>query len=244
MKKPAVMLSVCLALSVTLLPAAAPAGGSFHSHRGFHSHGGFRPHAGFHGGRGFVGPGGHHGRFASVSPGHFSHKFHHHKLHHHGFHHGPFIPWFPSTVFLYGAPVVYSPPPVVSSSPIIYSSPTVYSAPPVVYSQPAPVAAAAPAVAPMPTVVEYSTGRYELRGDGVMTQHVWVWIPNPPPAPPAAAPQAPKEPPEGPAPPGSASKLYRWTDEDGTTVWTNRPDRIPERHRSTVHRPGPDGNPS
>lgn len=92
----------------------------------------------------------------------------------------------------------------------------------------ASVAAAPPAVAPMPTIVEYSTGRYELRGDGVTTPYVWVWIPNPPPAPP----RGPEEPSEGSAPRASPGRIYRWTDEEGTTFWTNRPDKVPEPYRS------------
>lgn len=45
----------------------------------------------------------------------------------------------------------------------------------------------------LPTVVQYPHGRYELRGDGVITAYHWVWIPNPPPPPPAP-PVAPSSP--------------------------------------------------
>ena len=38
-----------------------------------------------------------------------------------------------------------------------------------------------------PSVIEFPTGRYELRGDGISTPYVWVWIPNPPPPPESAA---------------------------------------------------------
>jgi hypothetical protein len=95
----------------------------------------------------------------------------------------------------------------------------------ITYVQPAPAPAAPPPPAPppMPTVVEYSTGRYELRGDGATTPHVWVWVPNPPPEPP---PPAPEGPPAGSTAPASPTKVYRWTDEDGTMFWTNRLDTI------------------
>src|SRR5262245_44257645 len=41
---------------------------------------------------------------------------------------------------------------------------------------------------PASDVMEYPGGRYELRGDGITTPYVWVWIPDPPSAPPASAP--------------------------------------------------------
>lgn len=72
--------------------------------------------------------------------------------------------------------------------PVYYTVPVVYGAP-VVVERPAYYAAPAYAPPPQPTVVQYSHGRYELRGDGVYTAYQWVWIPNPPPPP--AAPPAP-----------------------------------------------------
>jgi hypothetical protein len=55
---------------------------------------------------------------------------------------------------------------------------------------PPPAGTTAPAAAPPSgTVVQYSHGRYELRGDGVAVPYAWVWIPNlPPPPPPPPAP--------------------------------------------------------
>jgi hypothetical protein len=153
---------------------------------------------------------------------------------------GPFVPHrhfarpfvFP---FVLSGPVVvqtYTAPPVVSYPPAAYAAPTYY--PPAVYSTPAPP--------PMPSVVEYPTGRYELRGDGVGTPYTWVWIPNPPPAPPAeppAAAPAPAAPPtalgasDDPSPPRH-SQLYRWVDREGVVHWTDRVDAVPGQYRSVV----------
>ena len=60
-----------------------------------------------------------------------------------------------------------------------------------VYAPPSQVVVVQPSPA-YPTVVQYSTGRYELRGDGIYTPDQWVWIPNahplpPPPPPPPAS---------------------------------------------------------
>lgn len=241
MRRQAIALTVCVALSVPLLPATALAGGRPLSQRGFNAHGGSPAHGGFQaipefrpqgafgspGGFPFAASRGHHGRFARVSPGHFSHRFLRHT----------FFPWFPSTAFRYAPPALYGPSvdtssPVVSVSPIIYASPTVYVSPLVVSSEPAPVAAPPFPAPALPSVVEHPTGRYELRGDGVATPFVWVWIPNPPPAPPAAPPPSPEEPPAGSALSVTRSKTYRWTDEEGTTFWTNRLEKIPEPYRS------------
>jgi hypothetical protein len=114
-----------------------------------------------------------------------------------------------------------------------------YGAPPV-YAPPAyaPPAYGAPAPAAVPRVVEFSTGRYELRGDGVYSPYAWVWIPNPPamppPPPPPSAPPAPPAaaPDPGPrrAPPQTAT-LYRWTDDRGVTTWTDSLEKVPARHR-------------
>jgi hypothetical protein len=90
---------------------------------------------------------------------------------------------------------------------------------------------------PSPNVVQFSTGRYELRGDGMATPYTWVWIPNPPTAPPAAAPTVP-----GPNggngdsghTPTRAGHLYRWIDAQGVVYWTDRLDAVPEQYRSKV----------
>ena len=89
----------------------------------------------------------------------------------------------------------------------------------------------ATAPTPMPNVVEYPTGRYELRGDGLTVPCTWVWIPNPPSAPPAAPSGG-----EGffPTPPPSAGhdKLYRWTDTQGVLHVTDRLEAVPPEYRA------------
>lgn len=102
---------------------------------------------------------------------------------------------------------------------------------------PAP-APSMPAAPPMPSVVEYPMGRFELRGDGMMSPYNWVWIPNPPPPPPVAAPPAgPVFSPTGPAfsddrPSFSSRRVYRWTDEQGVIYVTDRLDAVPSRYRT------------
>ena len=87
----------------------------------------------------------------------------------------------------YRAPAV-----VVAPPPVYYAPAPAYSVPPPTYSAPPAYvrqtyAARAPA---QPTVIQYPQGRYELRGDGIVTAYQWVWIPNPTisPAPPGAPP--------------------------------------------------------
>jgi Domain of unknown function (DUF4124) len=143
-----------------------------------------------------------------------------------------FFPRFPSTVFFATpsallAPLSDVPSPVVTVAPVVNVNPTVYVAPPLPAPPPAPVAAVPVTVPAPPSVVEHATGRYELRGDGIGTPYVWVWIPNPPAAPPAAG-AAREDPPAA----ASRSEIYRWTDEQGTTFWTNRREQVPERYRS------------
>jgi hypothetical protein len=112
------------------------------------------------------------------------------------------------------------------------------TAPDMTYAAPPAVAAPSPSVS-MPTVVEYENGFYELRGDGVNVAYRWVWIPKvpaPPDPPPVVAPPttAPTIPPARTATDESRkpSKVYRWTDDQGVTTYTDRLDRIPERHRA------------
>jgi len=162
----------------------------------------------------------------------------------------PFVrPFFPFAVIAVAPAVVYSPPPVYYAPPAYYAPP-VYYAPPA-YSAPPPVSyAPAPtysspgngtvSVAPWPTpsVVEFSTGRYELRGDGVSAPYTWVWIPNPPTAPPPSTP--PLEGPTSGRPSAPRmSQLYRWTDSVGVVHWTDRLDAVPEQYRSRAKQTTP-----
>jgi uncharacterized protein DUF4124 len=249
MRRQRVAITVWVILCTPLLPAAALAGGRPLSPRAFHTvgaapmHGRFRAQPPFRPQGAFGSPGGfplpvpgsQESRLPRVPPARFSHRLPHHA----------FV-GFPATTVLYAPPALYespvdSSPPAVSVSTVVYVSPTVYVSPPIVSSQPAPAAAASNPAPPLPSVVEYSTGRYELRGDGVTTPYVWVWIPNPPPVPPAAPPpSAPSvdDPRAGSVPSAVQSKVYRWTDDEGTTHWTNRVESIPEPHRSRAQRLG------
>jgi hypothetical protein len=98
---------------------------------------------------------------------------------HRGFHGGSaFVsrPFFPQRFFV--SPVFVRPfvPFAVVAAPLVVRAPAVVYAPPsVAYFTPPPTS----------TVIQYPHGRYELRGDGVTTPYMWVWIPNPPPPPPA-----------------------------------------------------------
>jgi hypothetical protein len=114
-------------------------------------------------------------------------------------------------------PPVEAPPVTVNVSPGVYVSPTIYISTSPAAS--APIAAPAP-----PPVVEYPTGRYELRGDGVATPYSWVWIPNPP----ASTP--PPDEPRGSTGSVTAARspVYRFTDDEGTVIWTNQVERVPE----------------
>jgi len=159
-----------------------------------------------------------------------------------GFHHNRFFrPFFPFGVVAaapavvyaapyYYPPAYYSPPyydPPVYSAPMTYSQPASYAPPP---TSTVSVAPAPPSAPPAPTVVEFPTGRYELRGDGITTPYTWVWIPNPPTSPPVPAGAGPST---GRVP-TRASQLYRWTDAQGVVYWTDRLDAVPEQYRSKV----------
>jgi hypothetical protein len=117
------------------------------------------------------------------------------------------------------APPVYAPP-VYAPPPVYY--PPVYAPPPPAYAPP-----------PMQTVIEFPTGRYELRGDGFTTPYRWVWIPNPPVAPPAE-PEPEATPKAAPAPPEPArrTEFYRWTDDAGVVHLTDRWEKVPEAYRA------------
>jgi hypothetical protein len=180
--------------------------------------GGRRGHGGGHGFRG--GSGGRHH--------HHGHHRRHHGHHRHGFRHRAFFPAFVPPSVVLSSPVVvapttvYAPQPVYAPAPV-YAPPTAYAAPPV----PPP---------PIPRVVEYPGGRYELRGDGVTSPYVWVWIPNPPAAPPSPPPAVPPadglEPSLSPREPGQRTVTYRWTDEAGVTTWTDSLEKVPTRFRA------------
>jgi hypothetical protein len=152
------------------------------------------------------------------------------KFGHHGFGHAP---------FRHRQGVVTSFVPFVSPAVIVAPVEPVVVAPPVSAMAVPPVVAAPPAP-PMPTVVQYPHGRYELRGDGVTTPYVWVWIPNPPSAPPP--PQAPPPPAsqESPSPESDGSTrstaFYCFTDNRGVTLWTDQLQRIPEQYRAAARR--------
>lgn len=180
--------------------------------------------------------------------------------HHPGFPHHPFIgrpffrPFFPfgivaaAPAVVYAAPYYYPPPayypPAYYDPPVSYGAPVSYT-PAMSYApQPSGTVAVAPAPPPAPTapptpsVVQFATGRYELRGDGVSTPYTWVWIPNPPTAPPTAPPAS--DPGSGSSQaPARAGHLYRWTDAQGVVYWTDRLDAVPEQYRSRAKQTTP-----
>lgn len=92
---------------------------------------------------------------------------------------------------VYSAPAYSPPPPAYAPPPPAYAPPPpAYAPPPAAYAPP-PAYAQPVSVAPPPArqqVVQYSTGRYVLRGDGVVAPYRWVWIPNPPAGPPPVPP--------------------------------------------------------
>ena len=200
-----------LAASVALTPTAALAGGSHGRPAGSRVAAGGRP-------------------FMS-HPSVPHHSMVHRSGPHHAFGRGfvtrpgfsPFVP-FPlvaSAVIVYAAPAVYTPT-TYSDPPVLYvPEPAVYGSPP------GGTVSVAPAPLPMPTVVQFPTGRYELRGDGMTTPYTWVWIPNPPTAPPGTPPT------DGPASESSAparpTQLYRWTDEQGVVHVTDNREAVPQR---------------
>ena len=91
--------------------------------------------------------------------------------------------------------------------------------------------------APTVTVVQYPTGRYELRGDGITIAYRWVWVPNPPSTPPAPPPTVTPGPPPAAAPAEPSARhstLYRWTDRDGVVHWTDNPATVPKEYRAKM----------
>ena len=161
----------------------------------------------------------------------------------------PFVrPFFPFAVVAVAPAVVYSPPvyyaPLAYYAPPVYYAPPAYSAPPPVSYAPAPTYSSpgngtvSVAPSPTPSVVEFSTGRYELRGDGVSAPYTWVWIPNPPTAPPPSTPPLGGPTSGRPSAP-RMSQLYRWTDSVGVVHWTERLDAVPEQYRSRAKQTTP-----
>ncbi len=129
--------------------------------------------------------------------------------------------FFNNRFFPFGVPVLYAPPPFYE--PWGYGDPPAAYSPAAGYYPPAssPVAAAPPPPAPPERdLVQYSDGRYELRGNGAATPYHWVWIPNPPP------------------PPSSArdAHLYSWIDAQGVMHVTDRWDTVPEQYRVQAKR--------
>jgi hypothetical protein len=243
-RSPAVA-GMCLALAGSLLFAPiADAGGSFHGTMGGHSvvgggHGFTgRPFVS-HPGSGFVPrPFSHPGSFIHPRPFIHPSPFVHHRpfFHHHRFFHGfgAFGGIASSIVYVappwpcydsYGYPCNsygYYPPPVAYGS---IASP----GPPAVSTVSlAPAPPPAPTQPPAPDVVEFPSGRYELRGDGMTVPYKWVWIPNPPSAPPGTASDVSRH-----------HELYRWTDKEGVLHATDRLEVVPPEYRSQAKQAPP-----
>ena len=149
-----------VAAALLLLPASSYAGSRHGGHGGWGHGGSFHGH-GFHG-HAFHGRG-----FVVVGPGCCW---------------GPW--WWGIRPYYYPPPIYYAP--AYYPPPAYYGQSPTYGAP-VGYASPAATVSVAPAQ-PTQNVVQFATGRYELRGDGVSMPYRWVWIPNPPTAPPQAAP--------------------------------------------------------
>ena len=134
----------------------------------------------------------------------------------------------PSDAYAAPPPVTYAPPPVsyYAPPPMYGPSPAYYSPPPAAYAP--PPAASPPPPPSEPRVVEFDSGRYELRGDGMREPYTWVWVPRAPTAPPGQA--------SAPRPPAT---VYRWTDERGVTTLTDDPNKVPAQFRALEITPRP-----
>jgi hypothetical protein len=165
---------VALALTCALTPTVARA-----QHGGFHTHSGHMgnvkvaasgraltvgrvQHGGFHGRFMPMGSRAVAGSVAVPSPAHPLRP----NFHGRGFRH--FAP------FALGYPVALYPPLDYYNTPAFY--------PPSAAGIPVPNDVGSPA----PDVIQYPSGRYELRGDGITSPYVWVWVPDPPSGPPAS----------------------------------------------------------
>jgi hypothetical protein len=139
-----------------------------------------------------------------------------------------------------GAPAYYYPPPTYYVyAPQWYTYAPAYTPP--IPSPPPPPDTDATTLAPEATsqVIQYPSGRYELRGDGRSVPYTWVWVPNPPPPPPEPPAEPPANAPASSSPPASRrTPVYRWTDEQGVTHWTDHLDSVPARHRTEAMQTG------
>jgi hypothetical protein len=131
----------------------------------------------------------------------------------------------------------YPPPsygyPASCAGPAYYPSQAAYDAAPA-YAPQVQAIPPAPPAPPMPDVVEFPTGRYERRGDGVDTPYRWVWMPNPPAAPPPQSdPGDASTPPARPNP----GRLFRWTDDQGVVHLTNLWQEVPPQYRRQAKHP-------
>ena len=224
--------AVVVIASLAVAPAAS-ATGRAHGAAGGHARAGA---GAVHGGTGRLHIGGH----IFVNPGASHHQFtpHHGASRRFGHRSGAVGVFAPAVV--YAAPYAYGAAYPYASAAPSYEPPDLYDSGPS-YGSAYPSAVGTVAVAPSPpapptpTVVQYATGRYELRGDGATTAYTWIWVPNPPPPPPAAAPPV-----ATPAPVDSGvrlSTLYHWTDEEGVVHWTDRLQAVPERYREETKSP-------
>ena len=227
-----------LLLGPGLETRGAAAGGEHAGSFGTHPSGFIGTHQPTHNGIHEIRPG---GFFAPQFPPHpFAPNFGRGKFDHRHFSHrsfGGFVGFGGGTVVYVAPPPFYGYGGYSDTAPS-YDQEAPYSAP-IVYSQPAATVAVAPTPPPPPRVIEYSTGRYELRGDGVTVPYTWQWIANvpPPPPPPAAAPAAAPA-----ATPAGAEQtkrekhgpLYRWTDDQNVVYWTDDLDTVPDQYRGRV----------
>ena len=134
---------------------------------------------------------------------------------------------------LYGAPGAYGAGAYGAPAAIynVYSPVLeINNAPPGAYGAPAPPVGDAVSAPAPPAVVEYASGRYELRGDGMTAPYTWVWIPNPPPGPPGAPPTG--GPASGEPSTSRHGQIYRWTDDQGVMHMTDRWDAVPPQYRT------------
>jgi hypothetical protein len=156
----------------------------------------------------------------------------------------PFFPYAVAPSVVYAAPYYYAPPYYQDyPPPAYYNPPQTYYAPPAptyydpapatYYSPPPPSGTVSVAPAPPDNVIQYSHGRYELRGPSR-----WEWVPNSSTdvslTPAAATPSSKKGEPSSPG--VTFRGLFRWTDENGVTHWTQGLDAVPEQYRPKARR--------